>query len=78
VDAAQLLKHLFGIHSSVRDGRLRGPVRLVVLYWRPSRAGDHEAMFDRFECELDDFAERVRDQVVAVGGINTRDLLVLC
>ncbi|MGO9753298.1 MAG: PGN_0703 family putative restriction endonuclease [Solirubrobacteraceae bacterium] len=75
LDAAQLLKHLLGIHSAVRDGRLRGPVRLVVLYWRPSRAGDYEAMFDRFEAELDDFAQRVGDQLIAVSGITTRDLL---
>jgi len=75
LDAAQLLKHLLGIHSAVRDEALHGPVRLVVLYWRPTRAGEHEAMFDRFELELDDFAERVRDQPVAVSGISTRDLL---
>ena len=75
LDAAQLLKHLLGIHSAVRDGGLSGPVRLVVLYWRPTRAGDYEAMFDRFESELDDFADRVRDQAVPVRGTNTRDLL---
>jgi hypothetical protein len=77
LDAAQLLKHLLGIHSAIRDGGLRGPVRLVVLYWRPTRAGDYEAMFNRFESELDDFADRVRDQLVPVSGTNTRDLLAL-
>jgi hypothetical protein len=74
-DAAQLLKHLLGIHSAVVDGTLHGPVRLVVLYWRPIRAGEHEALFDRLELELGDFAERVRDQPVAVSGISTRELL---
>lgn len=76
LDAAQLLKHLLGIHSAVRDGDLRGPVRLVVLHWRPTRASGFEAMFDRFESELADFAERVGDQPVPISGINTRDVLV--
>ena len=75
LDAAQLLKHLLGIHSTIRDGGLSGPVRLVVLYWRPTSAGDYEGMFNRFESELDDFADRVRDQLVPVSGTNTRDLL---
>jgi hypothetical protein len=75
LDAAQLLKHLLGIHSAVGDGALRGPMRLVVLYWRPTHAGEHETMFDRFESELEDFAKRVGDQAVAVSGISTGDLL---
>lgn len=75
LDAAQLLKHLLGLNHGIRADRVGSPVELVVLYWRPSRAGTHSALFDRFEDELADFAERISDQPVAVRGVATRSLL---
>jgi hypothetical protein len=75
LDAAQLLKHLLGLNHAIHADRISSPVELVVLYWRPSRPGLHSALFDRFEDELADFAERVSDQPVAVRGVATWCLL---
>lgn len=75
LDAAQLLKHLLGIHSALEAGTLREPVSLVLLYWRPSRPGSHGSMFDALADELADFAGRLRDQPVEILGWSTDELL---
>lgn len=75
LDAAQLLKHLLGIHSALDAGTLRGPVSLVLMYWRPSRPGPHGPMFDTLAAELTDFAGRLGDQPVQILGWGTDELL---
>lgn len=75
LDAAQLLKHLLGISSAVRAGRLREPADLILLYWRPANSGAHAGMFDRLKAEISDFADRVSDQPIRVRGISTCRLL---
>ena len=59
LDAAQLLKHLLGIHSALSVGALPRPATLVVLHWRPSEAGDRADLFALRDSEIEDFAVRV-------------------
>lgn len=75
LDAAQLVKHLLGIHSNLASGRIAAPAKLILLYWRPSEPGPHAGMFDLLASEMADFAARVDDQPVAVEGVGTHQIL---
>lgn len=75
LDAAQLVKHLLGIHSNLASRRLPAPAKLILLYWRPSNPGRHAAMFDLLASETADFAGRVGDQLVDVEAVGTNQLL---
>ena len=75
LDAAQLLKHLLGIHSALSAGSLPAPASLVVLYWRPFEPGGHAELFDLLDAETADFAARLDDQPVAIIGLSTSQLL---
>lgn len=73
LDAAQLVKHLLGVHSALSPDS--APATLVLLYWRPSAPGRHADLLDLLESEIDDFAGRVDDQPVTVMGVSTCELL---
>jgi len=75
LDAAQLVKHLLGIHSALRSGTLAAPATLVLLFWRPSDAGRHAALFDELNREFADFAAHLDDQPVRLAALGTDDLL---
>lgn len=75
LDAAQLVKHLLGIHSALEDGSLAEPVRLVLLYWRPSDTGRHTDAFEQLEDEFVDLAARLGDQPVTMTAASTSAVL---
>lgn len=75
LDAAQLVKHLLGIHSALASGRFGGPASLVLLFWQPSDPGRHAPLFNELELEFDDFATRLDDQPVRLTALSTTDLL---
>lgn len=75
LDAAQLVKHLLGIHSALEDGTLTEPTRLVLLYWCPSDTGRHTESFERLEDEFIDFAGRLEDQPVTMTATSTSAML---
>jgi hypothetical protein len=75
LDAAQLVKHLLGIHTALEKGQLTAPARLVLLYWRPSDPGRHSALFERLESECADLAGRISDQSIELSAISSNTLL---
>jgi hypothetical protein len=75
LDAAQLLKHLLGVHSALNAGAVTAPATLAFVYWRPSESGCHSALFEMLEAELDDFKDRLGDQAVAITRRSTCELL---
>lgn len=75
LDAAQLVKHLLGIHTAVDVGTLAAPASLMVLYWRPTVAGRYTTLFERLESEVADLADRLDDQRVALVARSTASLL---
>lgn len=54
VDAAQLIKHAFGLANCFRDR----PVALLYLFWEPANAADHP-IFTAHRREIAEFADRV-------------------
>ena len=54
LDAAQLVKHAFGLMKSGGEG-----ATLVYLYWEPDDADKHE-LFRRHRDEIASFAKRIR------------------
>jgi hypothetical protein len=75
LDAAQLVKHLLGVHSAVEQKVLSPSAKLVLLYWRPSRPGTFGALFDLLAEELADFAARFATDDIAIEGWPTCELL---
>ena len=54
LDAAQLIKHAFGLAHTFKDR----PTSLLYLYWEPANPEDNPA-FEAHRAEIADFAERV-------------------
>jgi hypothetical protein len=75
LDAAQLIKHLLGIHSAVAAGVLSEPVTLMLAFWQPSDAGRHATLFEELDHEFADFAGRLDDQHVALLSKSTASFL---
>jgi hypothetical protein len=75
LDAAQLVKHLLGIHSALASARFGAPATLVLLFWQPSDPGRHAPLFNELELEFVDFATRLDDQPVRLTALSTPDLL---
>jgi hypothetical protein len=70
LDAAQLIKHLFGIQSAIRKGNLPGRCTLVLLYWEPTRSGSYATLFSLLRDEVADLAERLSDQQVPLRSLS--------
>ncbi len=75
LDAAQLIKHAYGLVTQARDDRR--PV-LFYLFAEPGRRGDHPITADdleRHRAEIDDFAARVEGDDVAFAACSYREWL---
>jgi hypothetical protein len=77
LDAAQLLKHLLAANSALREGTLRAPIRLLLLFWQPRVTAPFTSAFERLASELDDLADRLADQPVALSSLSTSQLLAV-
>lgn len=75
LDAAQLVKHLLGVHSALQNGRFTAPAKLVFLYWRPSNPGAFASMFDLLAEEFEDFSTRFANEAIEIEGWPTCGLL---
>ncbi len=69
LDAAQLIKHTFGLMYCYRDRR----VTLLYLYWEPLNAGDYP-VFEEHRRETAAFAERVTGSDLAFEAMTYNDL----
>ena len=75
LDAAQLLKHLYGIHSAIDSGKLPAKTELLLLYWEPgSTASRGKKLFDRLDAEFRDLRARLSDQTVPLRSISYRTI----
>lgn len=69
LDAAQLIKHAFGLAHSFPDR----PVTLLYLYWEPANPEVH-GLFARHRAEIGAFAEAVSGATVAFRAMSYPDL----
>lgn len=72
--AAQLLKHLFGVHDAIAREELPAECQLVLAYWEPATAGKHQPLFDQLEAEFNCLADRLSDQSVALAAVSYQAL----
>lgn len=72
--AAQMLKHLLGVHSAISDGKLPGQCRLVLAYWEPADSAEHGSSIQQLKAEIEDLGARLSDQPVRVSGLSYREL----
>src|SRR5690606_10885717 len=69
LDAAQLIKHAFGLARSFRDR----PVTLLYLVWEPANAADHP-VFAAHRREIAEFADRVAGATPAFAAMSYPEL----
>jgi hypothetical protein len=74
IDAAEVIRHLLGIHSAIAKERLPANCTLVALHWTPANAGKLADLFTLIDAELADLAARVDDQSVALRSLSYAEL----
>jgi hypothetical protein len=74
IDAAELIRHLLGIHSAMSKERLPARCTLVALHWTPTDPGKLADLFPLIDAEMADFSGRVSDQPVAIRSLSYAEL----
>lgn len=69
LDAAQLIKHAFGLARAAADR----PATLLYLFWEPANPGDHQ-IFAEHRQEVADFGARVAGATPAFSAMSYREL----
>ena len=69
LDAAQLIKHAFGLLNCYPDRKLT----LLYLYWEPLNADDFP-IFEEHRCEIAEFAEMIAETRLDFRSMNYNDL----
>lgn len=69
LDAAQLIKHAFGLARTFRDR----PIMLLYLFWEPANSADHP-VFAAHRREIAEFADRVAGSTPAFAAMSYPEL----